>query len=344
MDFHILGRSRSRATAGRLRSGADASVRCSRCSCWSATRRSPASGSSRSCGTGARPDRAEGRPEPRLQLRRTLGPDDVLRTRGHAYELAVADEALDAARFERLVEDGREALAEDDAERAAALLRDALALWRGTGAGRARGAEPWARAEAGRLEERRARRVRAPDRRGPRARPPRRRGRRARGGDRPRAAPRGPAGAAHARAVPQRPAGRGAGGVPRRAPRAGRGARHRARSRADPAPRGDPAPGRRARPAGAGAPGAATAGRAPAARRRAAAWRAERRWSPRGPSPPCSSSAASRPPLRRRPAARSSRSTSRRAGSSSASLPAARRRWWPPATGSSGWSTSRRGR
>jgi DNA-binding SARP family transcriptional activator/ABC-type branched-subunit amino acid transport system substrate-binding protein len=87
------------------------------------------------------------------QLRRGIGGEEVLRTRGHGYELAVADEALDAGRFERLVEEGREAL-DDDPQRAAELLREALALWRGPALGELAD-EPWARAEAGRLEERR---------------------------------------------------------------------------------------------------------------------------------------------------------------------------------------------
>jgi DNA-binding SARP family transcriptional activator len=53
------------------------------------------------------------------QLRRALGPEDVLRTRGHAYALAVPDDALDAALFERRVDEGRHALAAGDADGAA---------------------------------------------------------------------------------------------------------------------------------------------------------------------------------------------------------------------------------
>jgi DNA-binding SARP family transcriptional activator len=70
-------------------------------------------------------------------LRRALDPDraprardGVLGTRGHGYELAVAPEAVDALRFERLAHDGREALSSDPG-RAAETLRAALALWRG---------------------------------------------------------------------------------------------------------------------------------------------------------------------------------------------------------------------
>ena len=87
------------------------------------------------------------------QLRR-LGTNGMLQTRGHAYELSVPDEALDAARFERQLAQGRDALARGDAATAASLLGDALAMWRGPAlAGFAD--TPWARAEAARLEDRR---------------------------------------------------------------------------------------------------------------------------------------------------------------------------------------------
>src|SRR5215208_3866362 len=64
------------------------------------------------------------------QLRR-LWPDDVLRTRGHGYELCVPDDALDAVGFERLLDQGRDALARGDSEQARAHLTESLALWRG---------------------------------------------------------------------------------------------------------------------------------------------------------------------------------------------------------------------
>lgn len=87
------------------------------------------------------------------QLRR-LGADGTLQTRGHGYELLVPDEALDAARFERRLAEGRDALAGGDPATAASLLGDALAMWRGPAlAGFAD--TPWARAEAARLEDRR---------------------------------------------------------------------------------------------------------------------------------------------------------------------------------------------
>jgi DNA-binding SARP family transcriptional activator len=87
------------------------------------------------------------------QLRRALA-TDVLETRGRGYQLTVPDEALDAARFERLLDEGRRALSDGDPKAAGVLLREALGLWRGPALGELAD-EPWARAEAGRLEERR---------------------------------------------------------------------------------------------------------------------------------------------------------------------------------------------
>jgi DNA-binding SARP family transcriptional activator len=70
-------------------------------------------------------------------LRRALEPDRVPRardgvlcTRGQGYVLAIAPEAVDAVRFERLASDGHDALPSDPG-RAAETLRAALALWRG---------------------------------------------------------------------------------------------------------------------------------------------------------------------------------------------------------------------
>ena len=60
------------------------------------------------------------------QLRRALGADAV-RRRPPGYELAVPPEAVDLVRFERLLETARAA----EPERAAGVLREALALWRG---------------------------------------------------------------------------------------------------------------------------------------------------------------------------------------------------------------------
>ncbi|HEY6759116.1 MAG TPA: AfsR/SARP family transcriptional regulator [Baekduia sp.] len=66
------------------------------------------------------------------QLRRALGPAGALLvTRPPGYALALDDEQLDLRRFERLVEEGDQALARGDAAGAAVHLRAALALWRG---------------------------------------------------------------------------------------------------------------------------------------------------------------------------------------------------------------------
>ena len=58
-------------------------------------------------------------------------PDGVLVTRGHGYLLRVEPGELDVERFRGLVEEGHQALAAGDPDRAAGFLREALALWRG---------------------------------------------------------------------------------------------------------------------------------------------------------------------------------------------------------------------
>ncbi len=66
------------------------------------------------------------------QLRKALNGDrDLLATRPPGYVLSLEPHQLDALRFERLLADGRRALAEGDAQLAAASLGDALRLWRG---------------------------------------------------------------------------------------------------------------------------------------------------------------------------------------------------------------------
>src|SRR5215216_1755160 len=62
-------------------------------------------------------------------LRRALGRDAIV-TRSGGYLVHVDPERLDAARFERLVAEGR--ACRDDPERAAKRLGSALALWRGS--------------------------------------------------------------------------------------------------------------------------------------------------------------------------------------------------------------------
>ncbi|MER5612366.1 BTAD domain-containing putative transcriptional regulator [Streptomyces sp. NPDC002215] len=92
-----------------------------------------------------------------MRLRRELGDRQgrLLVTRPPGYQMVLADEDdVDAAAFTRLGDSGRAALAVGDAERAAGLLAQALALWRGpaladvpTG--------PLVEAEAARLAEQR---------------------------------------------------------------------------------------------------------------------------------------------------------------------------------------------
>ena len=85
------------------------------------------------------------------QLRKTLG-NGHLETRGHGYLLALDSEELDLGRFERMLGEGRALLAEGEAERAAEVLRAALALWRGPPLSDF-ASEPFARGEIARLEE-----------------------------------------------------------------------------------------------------------------------------------------------------------------------------------------------
>ena len=84
-------------------------------------------------------------------LRRALG-RDVVETRGRGYSIRVEQGRLDLHRFERLAEEGIEALVAGRAAPAAAALREALALWRGPALADIAD-EPVARLAAGRLEE-----------------------------------------------------------------------------------------------------------------------------------------------------------------------------------------------
>jgi DNA-binding SARP family transcriptional activator len=89
-----------------------------------------------------------------LRLRRLIGDTEgrVLVTRAPGYQLRLDDDDLDAQQFGTLMSQGRQALAAGDPERAATLLADSLALWRG----RALADVPlsaFVAAEAGRLEE-----------------------------------------------------------------------------------------------------------------------------------------------------------------------------------------------
>ena len=87
------------------------------------------------------------------QLRKAIEDGEaVILTRPPGYVLHVAPDELDALRFERLLAQGRKARAAGKADLAAAMLRDALALWRGPALADV-AYEPWAQAESARLEE-----------------------------------------------------------------------------------------------------------------------------------------------------------------------------------------------
>jgi predicted ATPase/DNA-binding SARP family transcriptional activator len=86
------------------------------------------------------------------QLRKALEGPVRIRTRGAGYALEVGSDSLDAARFERLLAEGRAAALDGNARLAVSLLRRALALWRGPAYGEL-AYEQFARGEAERLEE-----------------------------------------------------------------------------------------------------------------------------------------------------------------------------------------------
>ena len=83
------------------------------------------------------------------QLRKDLG--EAISRSSAGYVLRVEAGELDADRFELLLAEGR-SLVERDPERAAEVLADALALWRGPALADV-AAEPFARVEAARLDE-----------------------------------------------------------------------------------------------------------------------------------------------------------------------------------------------
>ena len=68
------------------------------------------------------------------RLRQLMGDTDgsLLRTRASGYQLRLGEADSDVQVFDALVHDGRRALAAGDAEGAASLLAEALALWRGS--------------------------------------------------------------------------------------------------------------------------------------------------------------------------------------------------------------------
>jgi DNA-binding SARP family transcriptional activator len=81
------------------------------------------------------------------QLRKALGPD-VVETRAPGYALNAAKDAVDARRFEQLVNEARSA----EAERRLRLVGEAMQLWRGPPLGDF-AYEPFAQNEAARLDE-----------------------------------------------------------------------------------------------------------------------------------------------------------------------------------------------
>ncbi|MFI7640689.1 BTAD domain-containing putative transcriptional regulator [Nonomuraea sp. NPDC049400] len=88
------------------------------------------------------------------RLRTALGSAAAIERAGAGYRIVVADDDVDACRFERLAQEGRAALRDGEAGRAVVLLREALELWRGPAlAGLAESRT--AQTAAVRLEERR---------------------------------------------------------------------------------------------------------------------------------------------------------------------------------------------
>ncbi|MEV4186226.1 BTAD domain-containing putative transcriptional regulator, partial [Streptosporangium canum] len=65
------------------------------------------------------------------RLRRVLDDPGLLTSGPAGYRLAVEPDAVDAVRFERLARAGRRAHAQSRPAEAAAILREALSLWRG---------------------------------------------------------------------------------------------------------------------------------------------------------------------------------------------------------------------
>jgi DNA-binding SARP family transcriptional activator len=88
----------------------------------------------------------------RKRIREAGAPGDVIVTRAPGYVLEVPAEATDAFRLERLVAEGRAQLARLQPDECVQVLAEAEGLWRGQAYSEVRD-EPFARAEARRLEE-----------------------------------------------------------------------------------------------------------------------------------------------------------------------------------------------
>ena len=85
------------------------------------------------------------------KLRKVL-PPDALVTRDAGYALLIGPEYVDADHFQQLLRHGSAVLAGGDAETAADVLAESLALWRGPVLAELADA-PWAQGEARRLDE-----------------------------------------------------------------------------------------------------------------------------------------------------------------------------------------------
>jgi predicted ATPase/DNA-binding SARP family transcriptional activator len=87
------------------------------------------------------------------RLRRVLDPGGELVSGTAGYRLQVDPTAVDALRFERLTAEGAAALRDGDPARAATILRDALALWRGPALGELADTQRFATAAGSRLDD-----------------------------------------------------------------------------------------------------------------------------------------------------------------------------------------------
>ena len=85
-------------------------------------------------------------------LRKSLGDGRLITHPRGGYQLSLNGDEVDAATFETLSSDGREALTAGDPRHGGQLLRDALALWRGPAFGEL-AYEPALHADVARLEE-----------------------------------------------------------------------------------------------------------------------------------------------------------------------------------------------
>ena len=93
--------------------------------------------------------------------RRALGPDaDTLATSGNGYFVRIDEERLDAARFERALASGEDALRRQEFSLAESVLGEALSFWRGPALADLED-EPFVHSESGRLAELRLRALEA---------------------------------------------------------------------------------------------------------------------------------------------------------------------------------------